>query len=176
MKVKHLSKLLPLLLTFTLLLSLTACGGGGGGGGGGEDEDLTPTVKIAKLTIGIQRIDHTQGSNVGSVDLDITLPTDFVLEATANIPTTMTALVTGLNVQEGVNYTHPTLTLSLIKGDATAFSIGNLVSFTRALQSGETLPAASSFQLDLIDVSEISGNNVTIQTQNYETTLTIEEI
>lgn len=173
MKIKHLSKLLPLLSALTLLLSLTACGGGGGGGG---DEDPVALVKTAKVTIGIQRIDHTQGSNVGSVDLDITLPSAFVLQTTANIPTTMTALVTGLNVQEGVNYTHPTLTLSLIKGDATAFSTGNLASFTRTLQSGETLPTASSFQLDLIDVSEISGNNVTIQTQNYETTLTIEEI
>lgn len=174
MKIKHLSKLLPLLLTFTLLLSLTACGGGGGGGG--EDEDLTPTVKTAKITIGIQRIDKTQGTNVGSVDLDITLPTSFVLQTTANIPTTMIAMVTGLNVQEGVNYTHPTLTLSLIKGDATAFPTGNLVSFTRALQSGEALPAASSFQLDLVEVSEIADSDVTIQTQNYEATLTIEEI
>ena len=174
MTIKHLSKLLSLLLTFTLLLSLTACGGGGGGGG---DEDPVPVVKTAKVTIGIQKIDHTQGSNVGSVDLDVTLPTPFVLQTTANIPTTMTALVTGLNIQQGVNYTHPTLTLSLIKGDATAFATGNLVSFTRTLQSGETLPTVSSFQLDLIEVSEISGTgDVTIQTPNYETTLTIEEI
>ena len=174
MTIKHLSKLLSLLLTFTLLLSLIACGGGGGGG----EEDPVPVVKTAKLTIGIQRLDATQGTNVGSVDLDVTLPTAFVLQTTTtNIPTTMTAQVTGLNVQQGVNYTHPTLTLTLIKGDATAFSTGNLVSFTRTLQSGEALPTASSFQLNLIDVSEISANgDVTIQTQAYESTLTIEEI
>lgn len=177
MTITPLNKLLSLFLTFFLLLTLTACGGGGGGSE--EDEDLIPVVKTAKVTIGIQRFDNTQGTNVGSVELDITLPSSFVLQSTANIPTTMIALVTGLNVQEWVNYTHPALALSLIKEDATAFSTGNLFSFTRALQSGEALPTADSFQLDLIDVSEISGDDVTMPTQVnkvYKLTLIIEEI
>lgn len=130
----------------------------------------------AKLTIGIQRIDTTQGTNVGSVDLKITLPDSFILEADNNgLPISTSPLVTGLDLQ--LNYAHPTLNLALIKGDATAFSTGNLVSFSRTLQNGEALPTAGSFQLELIDVSEISENgDVTIQTQDYETTLTIEAI
>jgi len=169
--IKHLSKLLPLLLSFSLLLIVTACGGGGDDG----EEDL---VKTAKMTLGIQRIDHSQGTNVGSVALKITLPAAFVLQSDSNgIPTNITALVTGLNFQQGINYAHPMLTLSLIKEDATAFPTGNLISFSHTLQSGEALPLPGDFQLELIEVSEISDNgDVTIQTLNYGATLTIEEL
>ena len=162
MTIKHLSKLLPLLLSFSLLLIVTACGGGGDDG----EEDL---VKTAKMTLGIQRIDHTQGTNVGSVALKITLPAAFVL------PTEL-PLVTELKIQVS-DYSHPNLTLILTKEDVTAFPTGNLVSFTHTLQSGEALPLPSDFQLELLEVSEISENgDVTIQTLNYGATLIIEEL
>lgn len=162
MRIKHRSKLFAPLIFFTVLLILTACGGGGKG-----EEDAI--VKTAKVTIGIQRIDNTQGSNVGSVDLKITLPAAFVLP-------TEVPLVTELKIQVS-NYSHPTLTLLLTKEDVTAFPTGNLISFTQTLQSGEALPLTSDFQLELNEVSEISGNgDVTIQTLNYGATLTIEEI
>lgn len=131
-------------------------------------------VKTAKLTIGIQRKDLAPGNNVGSVDLDITLPATFILPAAADTPTTMTALVAGVDIQQ-MSYVHPTLHLILLK--ATAFSTGNLITFTRTLQSGETLPTEASFQRDLIEVSEITETgDVTLQTQDYGITLLIEEI
>ena len=167
MTLKNPLKLLIFSLTF--LLVLTACGGGG------DDEDPVPLVKTARVTIGIQRNDNTQVNNVGSVALEITLPDAFTLDG---IPTSIVPLVTGLNTLQGTNYIHPLLILSLIKDDATAFSTGNLVSFSRTLQGGEGLPAKESFQLLLTEVSEISddGSSTTIQTASYEATLTIEEI
>ncbi len=171
MRIKHRSKLFAPLIFFTVLLILTACGGGGGDG----EEHSDPLVKTANVTIGILRKDHTEGLNIGSVSLNITLPSSFVLPIGADdIPISTKALVDGLLVDVGSHYAHPTLTLALIRG--TAFSTGDLVSFSRPLQNGEALPSASTFSLDLIEVSEVSGNDVTIHTEEYEVTLTIEEI
>jgi hypothetical protein len=173
MTLKNPLKLLMLLFSLTLLLVLTACGGGGGG----DNEDPVPSVKTARVTIGIQKNDNTPENNVGSVALEITLPDAFTLTVgTDGTPTSIIPLVGGLNSLQGTNYIHPLLTLSLI--DANAFSTGDLISFSRPLQSGEGLPAPESFQLLLTEVSEISadGSSTTIQTGNYQATLTIEEI
>lgn len=169
MMLKNRLKLLTLLFSLTLMLVLTGCGGGG------NDEDQVPSVKTAKVTIGIQRNDNTQVNNVGSVDLTITLPDAFILDG---IPTSIVPLVTGLYLREGTDYVHPLLILSLLKDDATAFSTGNLVSFSRPLQSGEGLPAPESFQPLLTEVAEISddGLSTPILTDDYNLTLTIEEI
>lgn len=172
MMLKNRLKLLTLLFSLTLMLVLTGCGGGGG-----DDEDPVPSVKTARVTIGIQRNDNTQVNNVGSVALEITLPDAFTLTVgTDGTPTSIIPLVGSLNSLQGTNYIHPLMTLSLI--DANAFSTGDLISFSRPMQSGEGLPAPESFQLLLTEVSEISddGLSTTIQTGNYQATLTIEEI
>ncbi|MDZ4183504.1 MAG: hypothetical protein U1D97_00825 [Desulfuromonadales bacterium] len=171
MMIKNLMKLLILLFSLTVLLTLSACGGGGGG----DNEDPVPSVKTARVTIGIQRNDNTQVNNVGSVALEITLPDAFTLD---DIPTSIVPLVTGLNTLQGTNYIHPLLILSLIKENATAFPTGNLFSFSRPLQSGEGLPTPESFQLLLTEVSEISDDGLSTpnRTEEYKLTLTIEEI
>lgn len=169
MTIKNLIKLLPLLLSFTLLLLLTACG---------SDEDPAPAGKSAKMTIGIQRIDGNPGTNVGSVALNITLPAAFTLKTDVDgIPTSTKMLVDGLLVDGACNYVHPTLTFALIKSDGTSFPTGDLISFSLPLQEDEVLMVATDFLLNLTEVTEIAENgDVTIQTESYKVTLTVEEI
>lgn len=172
---------LSTVLALLLVLFLSACGGGVGGGGTEEEQENIvtppPTVKTAKLTMGVKRIDNIPVSNIGTCDVDLTLPTGFVLPTDASgYPTSATSLVAGLDIVNGITYSHPTLTLRLMMGDGTTFSPGDLVSFTRTLQTNETLPVPGNIMLSLQQVSEVSGTSVTDETAHYEATLTIEEI
>lgn len=169
---KNMPWFFPVLVSI-LFMFLTGCGGGDDAGG----VDSPPVIRTAKLTIGVKRKDNTFASNLGTFQLQVTLPAGFVLSTDSNgYPSSTASLVTGLNVL-GVNYTEQTLTMGLhMSNPELTFSTGNLVSFTRTMATNERLPSVGDFTPILQEVTEGSGDTLLDQTANYEHTLTIEEI
>jgi hypothetical protein len=172
MTIKQTTKLLTLLLSLTLLLTLTACGGGGGGGdagsGGGGGGGITLQAQKVTVTLGLQ---GNAAATVGSVDLNVLLPTGFVLEIDGTAQPTaaaMTLLVPGATT--AANYTPATtaangeIKAGIIKTEGFA---GNavLLQISRTYAAGATLPTAGDFMVTVI-ASDLNGIALTgISTQ-----------
>lgn len=157
MKIMHLTKLLPLLLTFTFLISLTACGGGGGG-------TAAPQAQKVTVTLGLQ---GSAATIVGAVDIDAVLPDGFVLEldTATGLPTdtALTLLVPGATFAP--NYIPETtaangeIKAGIIKSDGFAGN-ASLVEMTHTFAAGATLPIASDFTVTVV-ASDLNGATLT---------------
>lgn len=168
MRIKYLSKLLPLLLTFTLLFFLTACGGGGGGTTSAPQPQPQAQAQKVAITFALQ---GNVAAIVGAVDLDVLLPAGFVLEVdSSNQPTAnvLTFLVNGATAV--VNYTPETIaangaiTAGIIKSDGFAGN-SSLMQISRTYAAGATLPMADDFMVTVVasDLNGVPLTSVTAQ-------------
>ena len=168
------SKIIYVLMVFSLL-SLTACGGGGGGGttddgtnGGGGLEPSSQAVANMILTGG--------ADTVGSVSLDLELPEGFTLEIDNEGNLVEGVLTTDLPpdthvekvYQQEDSFNYGLLQIAII--NPYGFSAGDFCSIHN-LTAGDYLPLPEEFTVTSLSVTDLNG----VELLGYDVTITVEQ-